>query len=106
MMWLGLTDPQVASIIFYYLGGLTVRDVRHLLDLLAPTEQGYHPPSHDNLKCGYPRKPAQRMLPRTERDSISWPCSLLSLFPTDIMIKSPREDQVYGVGASTLLSKV
>lgn len=42
----------------------------------------------------------------TEKYSISWPCSLLSLFPMDIMIKSPREDQVYCLGASTLLSKV
>lgn len=109
-MWLRLTDPQVASIIFYYLGGLTVRDMRHLLDLLAPTEQVYHPSSQDNLKCRYPRafqlRKRQPMLLSTEKYSISWPCSLLSLFPMDIMIKSPREDQVYCLGASTLLSKV
>lgn len=41
--------------IFHYLGGLTVRDMRHLLDLLAPTEQVYHPPSQDKVKCGYPK---------------------------------------------------
>lgn len=79
-MWLRFTDPQVASIIFYYLGGLTVRDMRHLLDLLAPTEQVYHPPSQDNLKCGYPRafqlRKRQRMLLSTEKYSISMLASL------------------------------